>query len=258
METNEIPKGNRDAQKLKVLQAKGNNFVESTDGRALYKVSQDGGGKYQCSCEDYWKGIKSDPNFQCEHILALIVCLSKGEAEGTGFQERKKPKLDERFIKTIDGKDFVLYSGLLDLAHQRGLLKIVVEPLQYPMKENGYFAICRATALSKSGETFSDIGDASPANCDAKFANHLLRMASTRAKSRVLRDLDNIGMTCLEELGELDEVLGNQPRKLQKGPLKKVSKSSSPIPQGGRTLIPLRIFLRLLSMQRWTFSPAQA
>jgi hypothetical protein len=53
-----------------------------------------------------------------------------------------------------------------------------------------------------------DIGDANPFNCNAKVAKHLLRMASTRAKARALRDMDDIGMTCLEELGDLDEVIG--------------------------------------------------
>ena len=34
-------------------------------------------------------------------------------------------------------------------------------------------------------------------------------MASTRAKARCLRDMTNIGMTCLEELGDLNEVVGS-------------------------------------------------
>jgi hypothetical protein len=146
--------------------------------------------------------------------------------EQAEFMEKKKPKLDERFIKTIEGRDFVLYSGLLDLAHQKGLLKIEVEPLQYPTKENGNFAICKATALSKFGEVFSDVGDANPTNCNAKVAKHLLRMASTRAKARALRDMDDIGMTCLEELGDLDEVLGEEANgeKSRRNALKKPAK----------------------------------
>lgn len=121
-----------------------------------------------------------------------------------------KPKLDERFIITIKGKDFVLYSGLLDLAHQHGLQRLSVEPIQYPTNENGHEAICRAVAESKDGEVFSDIGDANSSNVSAMIAPHILRVASTRAKARVLRDMVNIGMTALEELGGLDEQIGNE------------------------------------------------
>jgi hypothetical protein len=82
-----------------------------------------------------------------------------------------------------------------------------VEILQYPGTDNGYMAIVRALAESKIGELFVDVGDANPTNCNPKVAKHLLRMASTRAKARALRDFTNIGMTCLEELGDLNEII---------------------------------------------------
>jgi hypothetical protein len=95
------------------------------------------------------------------------------------------------------------------LAHQHGLKRLSVEPIQYPTNENGHEAICRAVAESEDGAVFSDIGDANPSNVHAMVSRHILRIASTRAKARVLRDFVNIGMTCLEELGDLDEVIGN-------------------------------------------------
>jgi len=38
-------------------------------------------------------------------------------------------------------------------------------------------------------------------------------MASTRAKARAFRDMDNIGMTCLEELGDLSDVITHDQKK---------------------------------------------
>ena len=213
MTTKEIQKRNEKSQALKVLRANGDFFVESAEGMVLYKVNPNGKDdqtNFSCTCGDFARGVKNDPHFQCKHVLSVLNCLPNGEVEDGQFLEKKKPKLDERFIKSIEGRDFVLYSGLLDLAHQKGLLKIEVDPLQFPTKENGYFAICKATATSKFGEMFVDVGDANPLNCNAKVAKHLLRMASTRAKARALRDYDDIGMTCLEELGDLDEVLGEE------------------------------------------------
>jgi len=51
-------------------------------------------------------------------------------------ENAKEPRLDERFIKNLKGKDFVLYAGLLDLGHQIGLKSILVEAVQFPNKEN--------------------------------------------------------------------------------------------------------------------------
>ena len=122
----------------------------------------------------------------------------------------KKPVLDERFITTISGRDFCLYSGLLDLAHQIGIQMIQVDVVQFATKENGFEAICKATVESKNGQTFIECGDANPKNVNPKISGHILRMAATRAKARALRDFTNIGMTCLEELGDLDEAIGDE------------------------------------------------
>lgn len=120
--------------------------------------------------------------------------------------DKSHPRLDERFIKNIKGKDFVLYSGLLDLAHQKGLKSIHVEPIQYPTKDNGMEGICKAVVESPDGREFTEIGDASPKNVNSIIKEHVLRMAATRAKARALRDYTNIGITCLEELGDIDPV----------------------------------------------------
>jgi hypothetical protein len=133
-------------------------------------------------------------------------CLPEGKAEQKEFLKKRQPKLDERFIKNIEGKDFVLYAGLLDLAHQKGLARMTVDVLQFPTADNGHMAIVKAMAESRLGEIFMDVGDANPTNCNSKVSKHLLRMASTRAKARALRDLTNIAMTSLEELGDLNDI----------------------------------------------------
>jgi hypothetical protein len=128
-------------------------------------------------------------------------------------QKDNKPKLDERFLKNIKGKDFVLYAGLLDLAHQIGIQSIRVKTIQYPTKENGLEAICEAHVVSKNGEEFIEIADASPRNVAPLVKEHVLRMAATRAKARAFRDMTNVGITCLEELGNIDEIENDKPIK---------------------------------------------
>ncbi|WMM24078.1 hypothetical protein RBU61_14255 [Tissierella sp. MB52-C2] len=113
-------------------------------------------------------------------------------------------KIDERFIVNLKGKQFVTYEGLLDLAHQKGLISMEVELLQIPTNENEMIAIVKATAKTEK-ETFIDIGDAGPNSTNSMIRPHIIRMASTRAKARALRDLTNVGMTAFEELGEEDE-----------------------------------------------------
>ncbi|MBT6340461.1 MAG: SWIM zinc finger family protein, partial [Desulfobacula sp.] len=162
-----------------------------------------------CTCGDYAKNHKKDPAFVCKHILAVENSVPENDIEPAKFLDKNTPKLKDGFLKNIKGKDFVLYAGVLDLATQKGLLKLEVELLQFPTKENGNEAICRAVAEDKSGAVFSDIGDSNPNNCTPMIAKHLIRMASTRAKGRCLRDMCNIGIACLEELSDLDDVMGS-------------------------------------------------
>jgi len=208
MTAKEIQKRNVKANQLKVmLSDQGKFFVESSKGKILYNVVFDGD-VHGCTCGDYARNAKKDPEFKCKHILAVENSMTDEDMESTKFLEKNMPKLKEDFIKNIKGKDFVLYAGVLDLATQKGLLKLEVELLQFPTKENGHEAICRAVAEGKSGEVFSDIGDANPGNCAEMIAKHLIRLASTRAKGRCLRDMCNIGIACLEELDSLDDIVG--------------------------------------------------
>lgn len=208
----------------------GQFFVESSKGKILYNVILNGDEK-SCTCGDFAKNHKQDPAFKCKHILSVENSILDKDIEPTTFLEKNTPKLKEEFITDIKGKQFVLYAGVLDLATQRGLLKLEVELLQYPTKDNGREAICRAIAEGKNGEVFSDIGDANPNNCTEKIVKHLIRMASTRAKGRALRDMCNIGIACLEELESLDDVAGSESSKTTR----KTAPRTTPAPAMGKT-----------------------
>ena len=204
----EAVKRNEKAQGLRAWQVDDTWFyVESEDGKIAYKCCITDKGDF-CNCGDFASRSKNDPNFKCKHILAVMNSIPRNEVMETQFMEKRKPKLDERFIKQVEGKDFVLYSGLLDLAHQKNLVSMDVELLQFPSKDNDHTAICKAIARTMTGGPFIDIGDANPMNCNSKVAKHIIRMSSTRAKARCLRDLTNIGITCLEELGDITDVIG--------------------------------------------------
>lgn len=113
--------------------------------------------------------------------------------------------MKKEFIVERQGKSFVLYAGLLDLAHQNGLKSIKTELVQIPHEDNNRVAIALATViLEKEGVTytFTGIGDAAPNNVAPAMQTCLIRMAETRSKARALRDAVNVGVTALEELGD--------------------------------------------------------
>src|ERR687883_261795 len=111
----------------------------------------------------------------------------------------------EEYMIERQGKRFVLYAGLLEEAHSRGLRSIETELLQVPTEENGEVAIVKAVIRTEEGK-FAGIGDASPQNVNRTIAPHLIRMAETRAKARALRDAINVGVTAFEELGDEEDL----------------------------------------------------
>ncbi|HKZ27337.1 MAG TPA: hypothetical protein VJ086_05530 [Rubrobacteraceae bacterium] len=114
----------------------------------------------------------------------------------------------DEFMITRQGKQYVLFAGLLDEAHNRGLRGIDTEIVQVPTPENGNMAVVKATVEMEGSEgnrTFSGIGDASPENVGRNIVPHIIRMAETRAKARALRDAVNVGATALEELSDGDD-----------------------------------------------------
>jgi predicted amidohydrolase YtcJ len=117
----------------------------------------------------------------------------------------------EEYMIERQGKRFVLYAGLLEEAHSRGLRSIETELLQIPGQENGEVAIVRAVVRTEEGK-YTGIGDASPENVNRAIAPHLIRMAETRAKARALRDAINVGVTAFEELGGEEPAEAAAPR----------------------------------------------
>lgn len=111
--------------------------------------------------------------------------------------------IDPKYIVKLHGKDHVTYEGLLAMATGEGLESLEVNVIQFPRKENDNTCVCIATAKCK-GKVFTDIGDANPGNVNSMIAKHIIRMASTRAKARALRDMLNIGVCAVEELEDIN------------------------------------------------------
>src|SRR5207248_2830924 len=107
------------------------------------------------------------------------------------------------FIVERQGRSFVLYAGLLDLAHSQGLKSIRTQLIQLPSDDNAQTAIVYAEIETEKG-TFTGIGDANPTNVASAMLRCTIRLAETRAKARALRDAVNVGVAAFEELGDDD------------------------------------------------------
>ena len=104
--------------------------------------------------------------------------VDEGEVEAMELSREFR----ERFVRNLQGRDYILYGGVLQLARERGLRRISTSIFQLPSKENSMYAVVEAEIETSDG-IFRELGDASPESVARSIQPHLLRMAATRAKA---------------------------------------------------------------------------
>ena len=100
------------------------------------------------------------------------------------------------FVITIQGKQFILFAGLLMLAHQQGLLSLTEEVTHV----TDTYVMASARAEFHDGRVFRGVGDSTPDNVGKQVKPHWRRLAGTRAMARCLRNALNITLVAVEEL----------------------------------------------------------
>jgi len=91
MTAQEIQKRNERSQKLRVIQVDDKSYyVESSEGKICYKVAIEDD-EVSCTCGDFARNVRLDPNFRCKHIVSVQNCVSEGDTENGKFLERKNP-----------------------------------------------------------------------------------------------------------------------------------------------------------------------
>jgi hypothetical protein len=175
-----------------------------------------------CDCRDYEKA----PHNFCKHRLGAAIArraqalLTTKPATGSHGQAPtlqpppaasaaaatstlpapvETPQgVPPQHLVLIQGKPFVKFAGLLQMAHERGLVALTADWTF----NDAELSLAHAVATFQDGRRFEESGDATPANTNRKVAVHFRRVALTRAKARVLRDALGIDLVAVEELAE--------------------------------------------------------
>jgi hypothetical protein len=169
----------------------------------------------ECTCKDFAKA----PRGLCKHRLAMGLhkrasTLAKATLDaGPNGQAApvsqptpaaadapvETPQgIPAQYVVLIQGKPFVKFTGLLQMAHERGLVALTAD---WTYNDEA-LSLAHAVATFEDGRRFEESGDATPANTNRKVAVHFRRVALTRAKARVLRDALGVALVAVEELAE--------------------------------------------------------
>ena len=209
-----------------------NGDVELLEGGKAKVASQSNGTTAyhivngECSCKDFPKapqgfckhrlayGIHKRAYTLAKQKLAQLDSASSGQAETPSQPTPTQPPapsapLPEAPVETpqgippqhvvlIQGRPFVKFAGLLQMAHERGLVSLTAA---WAFNESE-LSLAHAVATFQDGRRFEESGDATPANTNRKVAPHFRRVALTRAKARVLRDALGVELVAVEELSD--------------------------------------------------------
>ena len=192
--------------RAKTLLETGRMFVEESGTEAM--VTSKDGTQYwhvngNCDCP-----ASTHRREACYHRLALRVYEKVVERlaheeecytlnlDGDVIESAAAPAIRPEWLVSVQGKPFIRFEGLLELAHARGLVSLETVVVQ----ASEAMCICQATATFADGRRFTDIGDETERNVAKHLDIHYIRMAATRASARALRRALNISACSVEEL----------------------------------------------------------
>ena len=173
----------------------GTTQVQCTNG--FYTVNG------HCPCPDHARAAEG----YCKHRLAKALyrrasemMLEAQSQVSTVLEDAPAPLpgIPPQHVVMIQGKPFVKFTGLLAMAHERGLIELTAT---WTYNDAG-LSLAEAVAVFKDGGHYRESGDATPENVTKKVAPHFRRVALTRAKARVLRDALGVDLVAVEELAE--------------------------------------------------------
>ena len=202
-----LPECNGRVEKAVAIVLNGDVDVQA-DGTARVASQSNGTTAYfvvngSCECKDYPKA----PQGFCKHRLAYGIhkraytlaktTLEQRNGTSNGISQPAPAPLPLRVV-LIQGHPFVKFAGLLQMAHERGLVALTADWTY----NDGELSLAHAVATFQDGRRFEESGDATPANTNRKVAVHFRRVALTRAKARVLRDALGVDLVAVEELAD--------------------------------------------------------
>ena len=137
----------------------------------------------------------------------------------TGDQDLRAWLRANDHVARVSGKEYVLLSGLLALAHMHGVESQETTLLHFDMEKGVAVAV---TTITGTRGTFTGHGDSTPYNTGKMVAGAFIRMAETRSVCRALRFYLGIGMTARDELP------GDAPARAPEAPPAPVEDSGAP------------------------------